>query len=93
MRGLQRDGRSLRPRRRRRRTVVPAVLRAAVLAASVVALVDVARTPPDGPDPLGVRDGERLLIVGYRRSGDLPYAIRDMRAGVARAVFVEFDGR
>ena len=43
--------------------MVPAVLRAAVLAAAAMALVDVARTPPDGPDPLGVRDGERLLIV------------------------------
>lgn len=28
-----------------------------------MALLDVARTSPDTPDPLGVRDGERLLVI------------------------------
>jgi LmbE family N-acetylglucosaminyl deacetylase len=53
----------MRPRRRRRRTVGPAALRALVLAIVALALIDVARTSPEAPDRLGVRDGERLVVI------------------------------
>ena len=43
--------------------VASAVVRVAVLAATLIALVNVAWTAPDPPDSLAVRDGERLLVI------------------------------
>jgi LmbE family N-acetylglucosaminyl deacetylase len=40
-----------------------AFLRFGALAATALALVDVARPPPEPPDPLAVGDAERLLVI------------------------------
>ncbi len=53
-------------RRRGRRGqlgLASAVVRGLVLLAAVLALVDIGRMPPEPPDPLAVRNGERLLVV------------------------------
>jgi LmbE family N-acetylglucosaminyl deacetylase len=39
------------------------LLRAAVLATAVVAVIGVAQPPPEPPDPLSVSDNERLLVI------------------------------
>jgi len=40
-----------------------ALVRGGVLTATLLALVAAGRTPPEVPDPLNVRDGERLLVI------------------------------
>ena len=64
MRGSYGQRRAARRRGRRGRLgMASAVVRASVLLATVLALVDVGRMPPESPDPLAVREGERLLVV------------------------------
>jgi LmbE family N-acetylglucosaminyl deacetylase len=59
MRGSNRRGRGVRLRGR----VASAVLRSIALVLAVVALLQIVKSPPDPPDALAVRDGERLLVV------------------------------
>src|SRR5262245_37483517 len=50
-------------RRRASRRGGAALLRVAVLATAIVAVVGVAQPPPEPPDPMGVGEGERLLVI------------------------------
>ena len=64
MRGSCAQERAARRLRRRGRMAWTSVLvRLGVLATALLAMLDVARTPPDAPDPLAVREGERLLVI------------------------------